>query len=250
MSDRPMHTVPGLFDRLTALYADGERAVADGRLDDADAAFGQIVALDDHFRQRWITAYAQRAFVRHRQGRLEEAVADYTSALGMNEPAPHQAQYRFQRGMALEALGRVDEALPDFTAAAEAMPDQPGPWHLRGKLLCARLGRPADALADFDRFLTLADHPEVRQLRAWCLLQLGRAAEALPDLDRALAALADPWTRYLAAWATAATGDVDRCLTAMTECVRLDPSFATYFRDLPDYAAVRADPRFAAAVPA
>lgn len=248
MSDRPMHTVPGLFDRLAALYAAGEQAVAEGRLDDADAGFTEAIGLDDHFRQRWITLYAQRAFVRHRQGRLDEAIADYTAALAMNEPAPHQAQYRFQRGMAHGALGRHDEALADYTAAIEVTPEQPGPWHLRGKLLCAQLERPADALADFDRFLALADHPEVRQLRAWCLLQLGRAADALPDLVRARPAMRDAWTEYLAAWATAVTGDVDGCVAAMASCVARDASFASYFRELDDFAAARRHPRFAAVV--
>src|SRR5688572_10968694 len=130
-----MHTVPGLFDRLVLLYAQGEQAVAEGRLDDADACFTEAIGHDDHFRQRWITLYAQRAFVRHRMGRLPEAIADYSRALEMGEPEPHQAQYRFQRGMARAALGDLDGALADYGASAAGMPEMPGPWHLRGKLL-------------------------------------------------------------------------------------------------------------------
>ncbi|MCB9685937.1 MAG: tetratricopeptide repeat protein [Alphaproteobacteria bacterium] len=243
MSERPMHTVPGMFDRLVALYAEGERALAENRLGDADAAFTEAIGLDDHFRQRWITSYAQRAFCRHRMGRLEEAIADYGAALAMNEPPPHQAQYHFQQGMALAALGRTDEALTAYAASIALAPDQPGPRHLRGKLTCET--DPAAALADFDHFLRVADHPEVRQLRAFCNLQLGHAAVALPDLERAPDMA---WTHYLRAWACAATGDVDACVAAMAETVARDASFARYFHELDDYAAARRHPGFAAAV--
>lgn len=243
MSDRPMHTVPGLFDRLVARYADGERALAEGRLPDADAAFSEVIAADDHFRQRWITGYAQRAFVRHRLGRLEEAIADYERAIALGEPEPHRAQYHFQRGMALSGLGRQDEAVAAFGEAIALAPDQPGPRHLRGKALCET--DPAAALADFDAFRRGADHPEVRQLRAYCLLQLGRPAEALPDLARAPDV---GWTHYLRAWAGAASGDVDGCVAAIADTVARDPSFAPYFHELEDYAAARAHPGFAAAV--
>lgn len=243
MSDRPMHTVPGLFDRLVARYAEGERAVAEGRLPDADAAFTEVIDGDDHFRQRYVTGYAQRAFVRHRMGRLEEAVADYGAALGLGEPAPNQAQYHFQRGMALAAMGRPDDAVADYSRAIELLPDQPGPRHLRGKATCET--DPAAALADFDHFLRFADHPEVRQLRGYCLLQLGRPAEALPDLARAPDVA---WSHYLRAWACAASGDVPGCVAAMADTVSRDPSFRSYFHELDDFATARAHPGFAAAV--
>ena len=56
MSDRPMHTVPGLFERLTALYADGVRALADGRPEDAVSLFSDGIQLDDEFRQGYVYA--------------------------------------------------------------------------------------------------------------------------------------------------------------------------------------------------
>ena len=69
MSDRPMHTVPGLFERLTTLYADGERAIEEGRFSDAVALFTEGIRLDDQFRQHYVTMYAQRAFARSRRRR-------------------------------------------------------------------------------------------------------------------------------------------------------------------------------------
>lgn len=248
MSDRPMHTVPGLMERLQALYTQGEQAMAERRFDDAVALYTEGIELDDHFRQRWVTMYAQRAFALHNLRRLEEAAADYARAIAMGEPPPHCAQYHFQRGMCLADLGRTDDALAAYDAAVELAPEQPGPRHLRGKLLASHLNRPADALADFDAFRQQHDHPEVRQLRAWCLLQLGRAAEALADLDVAAARFSDAWTAYLVAWASAATGDLDRCVGAIGDTVARDPGYRSYFLELDDYAAARAHPGFAAAV--
>ena len=63
-----MHTVPGLFERLSALYAEGERALHEGRLEDAVARFTEGLGLDDEFRNQYVTMYAQRAFARQRLG--------------------------------------------------------------------------------------------------------------------------------------------------------------------------------------
>ena len=43
-------------------------------------------------------------------------------------------------------------------------------------------------------------------------------------------------------------GEVDRCVDAMVSGVSRDPAFASNFRELGDFAAVRAHPRFAATV--
>ena len=74
MSDRPMHNVPGLYDRLTALYTDGVRALEDGRLLDAVAVFSEGLQLDDQFRQAHVTMYAQRAFAYQRLTGLPDIV--------------------------------------------------------------------------------------------------------------------------------------------------------------------------------
>jgi tetratricopeptide (TPR) repeat protein len=239
-----MHTVPGLFDQLVALYAEGEAAMEEGRLEEAIAAFDEGISLDDHFRQRYVTMYAQRAFAKHRHGDYAGALADYTLALTMGEPTNNRAQYEFHSGMCLAALDRAEDAVEAYARSIRLFADPPGPFHLGGKVLCMALDRPADALRWFDEFLLRADHSEVRQLRGWCLLQLGRAAEAVPDLERARDASGEPWTHYLLAWAAAVTGDVSGCLTAMRDTLAGDPSYRPYFLEHDDYAAARQDPTF------
>jgi tetratricopeptide (TPR) repeat protein len=150
-----MHTVPGLFERLTTLYADGERAIEEGRFHDAVALFTEGIRLDDQFRQHYVTMYAQRAFARQRIGDNMGAIPDYGKAIEM-EPPMNQAQYYFHRGMCFTAIGGHEEhAVADYGRSIAIFPDHPGPYHLRGKLYASDLGRYEEAVADFNRLLAM-----------------------------------------------------------------------------------------------
>jgi tetratricopeptide (TPR) repeat protein len=243
MADRPMHTVPGLFARLQQLYADGEAAIAEDRLDDAEAIFSEGLALDDHFRQRYVTMYAQRGFVRQRKGDAAGALEDYARAIEM-EPEINQAQYWFHSGMCHAALGQLDLAVEAYARSIALYDQHPGPFHLRGKLLTSALGRHEEAIADFDRFLEIQEHPEVLQLRGWAKLNLGRAVEAIPDLQRSKSLAASPYTDYLLAWAGAVAPDDELFYQSMEATLAAEPSYRQYFVDNDDYARFRGEARF------
>lgn len=244
MSDRPMHTVPGLFDRLSQIYAAGEQALNEQRFADAVALFSEGIGLDDHFRQRYVTMYAQRAFARQRLGDAMGAIPDYTRAIEM-EPPTNQAQYHFHRGMCFEQIGGHDEhAVQDYGKAIALYPDHPGPYHLRGKLYAGEMARYAEAIADFDRLLALRPHPEGYQLRGFCKLSLGRAAEAIPDLMEANRLSPETYTDYLLAWAGAVAPDDELFFRSMEAVMRADPSYRPYFADNEDYARFRGNPRY------
>lgn len=239
-----MHTVPGLFDRLTQLYAAGEQALAEQRFTDAEAYFSEGIELDDHFRQRYVTMYAQRAFARQRLGDPMGAIRDYGKAIEL-EPPINQAQYHFHRGMCFEQLGGHEEhAIADYGKAIALYPDHPGPYHLRGKLYTGDLGRFEEAIADFDRLLALRPHPEGYQLRGFAKLNLGRAAEAIPDLLESNRLAPDVYTDYLLAWAGATAPDDGLFYRSMEAVLRADPSYRPYFAENDDYARFRGQPRF------
>lgn len=210
MSDGPMHTQPGVFQRLTELYAGGERAMVEGRFGDAVAAFSEGLQLDDNFRKQYVTMYAQRAFAKQRMSDFVGAIPDYSKAIAM-ETALNQAQYYFHRGMCFAALGGHDEhAVNDYGHSIEIYPDHPGPYHLRGKLLVSNLGRHEEAISDFDRLLAIRQHHEGYQLRGYAKLNLGRGAEAIPDLLESNRLEHDTYTDYLLAWAGAIAPDGGR----------------------------------------
>lgn len=244
MSDRPMHTVPGLFDRLSRLYADGERAIGEGRFTDAVALFTEGIGLDDHFRQRYITMYAQRAFAKQRLGDHMGAIPDYTKAIEM-EPPINQAQYYFHRGMSFAAIGgHFEHAVADYGRSIALHDQHPGPFHLRGKLLATELERYKEAIADFDRFLTMAQHWEVLQLRGFCKLNLGRGADAIGDLQQSRQLHPDIYTDYLLAWAGAVAPDDELFYQSMQAVLEQDSGYRQYFVDNDDYRRFYDQPRF------
>lgn len=160
-----MHQSPEIFGQLQQLYADGEAALAAGQFEDAVGLFTKGLSIDDHFRQRYITMYAQRAFAHLRLGHYAEAVEDYSKAIEL-EPDIHRAQYYFQRGLCRVWLGAQDaDAEADFTSSIALHERHPGPFHLRGKLRFTQ-GRYVDAIADFDRALALHAIPECVDLKA------------------------------------------------------------------------------------
>jgi tetratricopeptide (TPR) repeat protein len=242
-----MHTVPGLFDRLTALYAEGERALEQGRLQDAVALFSEGIQLDDEFRQRYVTMYAQRAFARQRMGDNMGAIRDYTRAIEMEMEIPlNQASYYFHRGMCFAALGGHEEhAVKDYGQSIELYPDHPGPYHLRGKLYASDLRRYEEAIADFDRMLAMHPLAEGYQLRGYSKLNVGRSREAIPDLQEANRLEPDTYTDYLLAWAGAVAPDDELFYQSMQAVLAADPeSYKAYFLENEDFARFRTQPRF------
>jgi tetratricopeptide (TPR) repeat protein len=240
-----MHTVPGLFDRLTALYEEGVRAISENRLHDAVAMFSEGIGLDDHFRQRHVTMYAQRAFARQRLGDNMGAIPDYGRAIEM-EPPVNQAQYFLHRAMCFTAIGGHEEhAVLDYGRSLAIVPDQPGPYHLRGKLFASDLGRYEEAIADFDQLLAMRPVPEGYQLRGYAKLNLGRAREAIPDLLEANRLEQDTYTDYLLAWAGAVAPDEELFFRSMQAVLAVDAaSYKAYFLENDDFAPFRNHPRF------
>lgn len=256
MSDRPMHAIPGAFQRLQALYAEGEAAIEQGDLETAVQKFSEGIGIDDHFRQRYITLYAQRAFALQKLGRLGEAIADYSRALELGEPPVNQAQYHFHRAMCWAGLSaegeerraNVERAVADHGRSIELFPDHPGPYHLRAKLLVNELERYAEALPDLERALALRELPDLYSLRGFALFNLGRVSEALSDFQRLGSMSDDAYADYMLACCQAKLGHVDAMLAHVRAAVAKDPGYAQYFTEDEDFASHRTDPRFADAL--
>lgn len=238
-----MHTIPGAFEELTRLYAEGVAAVDEGRLEDAVELFTRGLTIDDRFRQQYVTMYAQRAFALQRLGRLAEALGDYAKAIEM-EPPINQAQYWFHRGMCLAGLGDAERAVEEHARSIALYPQHPGPFHLRGKLLVEQLGRYEEGIADLDRLLAMREVPEGYQLRALAKVSLGRYAEAVPDAQRAEAMIPDAYNHYLLAVSHGPLGDEGATQHHVRAAIAGNPSFAEYFRSVPELEAFRGRPWF------
>jgi len=224
-----MHTRPGAMEALRQLYTDTVAAIAAGDLEGAVTKLTAGLAIDDHYRQQYVTMYAQRAFALQRLGRHDDAIADYTQAIAM-EPPINQAQYLFHRGMCWAAKGDPEQAVADYGASIALYPNHPGPYHLRAKILVNDLGRFADALPDLDRVLALrGELADVLQFRGCALVNLGRHADAVADLARANELAPDPFNDYMLAACAAAAGDEAALERHMRVALAASRGYADYF---------------------
>ena len=130
----------------------------------------------------------QQALGLHRQGRLNEAEALYTSVLARH--AMHfEASYLL--GMLKMQQGQLAQAVPFIETAVRVKPDAPEALAILGGALAA-LGRPAEALRAYERLMKVRPgDPDALYNRGVVLTNLGRHADALASYDQALAVRPD-----------------------------------------------------------
>lgn len=98
-------------------------------------------------------------------GRLEEAEAAFRSAL---EADPAHAIAHAELGIVLRRQGRFAAADDAYRAALELDPDYALAWRNRGVLLDLYLGRPAEALECYERYLALVGGADAdEQVARW-----------------------------------------------------------------------------------
>eukprot|EP00887_Chlorella_sp_A99_P005292 scaffold1.g5292.t1 len=112
-------TVKARYDaadpRLREAGALVQRALSAGSVEEEEALFGGVQA--DWAPDLLGRAWGNRGNARSRQGRLQEALADYDRSI---ELCPWSVDPVLNRGVALEALGRWDEAVADYQADPSA----------------------------------------------------------------------------------------------------------------------------------
>jgi predicted O-linked N-acetylglucosamine transferase (SPINDLY family) len=202
-----------------ALQLVGVIAAQGGRLDEAESALRQALAVDPGA----AFAHFNLGNVLYEQGRHEAALASYTHAV---DGEPSFTAALLQRNVVLTLLGRAAEAVAGFEPLVATSPGAEVFYH-RGNAL-KRLGRIAEAIADYDRALAFRDDdPETLYNRGNALLELGRYDEAVASYDRTLAVAPD----YLDALnnrgiARLALGRGDEALADFDRATALDPRYA------------------------
>jgi tetratricopeptide (TPR) repeat protein len=125
----------------------------------------------------------------HHQGRLDEAVAAYRSAL---ELAPNSALASSNLSDALAHLGRLEEAEAAARRAVEIEPNRQGFW-MNWTSTLMRLDRPEEALEASQRAVALDPADYRAHVNAgMALLTIGRWGEGLAELEHRMAEIARP----------------------------------------------------------
>lgn len=165
---------------LAQAYARAATLHEQGRLDQAEAAYRQILAA--HPDQ--LDTLHLFGILMIQTGRVEPGLAMVDRALAI---MPNFTDAQFNRATALLQLSRPAEALAGFDKTLASQRSHVGALFSRS-LALAQLQRFDEALASFDRFLTIQpQNPDALLNRGVTLNKLGRYAEALAGFDKVVA---------------------------------------------------------------
>ncbi|MEW4529757.1 tetratricopeptide repeat protein [Maioricimonas sp. JC845] len=148
-----------------------------GRLEDALADFDQALQIDPDFAD----ALNNRGLVRLMQNDLDAAEADFNRAIALR---PDLAEPYANRGVVYRRRNRFDKAIADYTRALKRDPRHLDARYNRGLALAAT-GQPADAVDDFSTILQLdPTNADAWRERAFTYASVGQVRQCLADLQR------------------------------------------------------------------
>ncbi|GIL66615.1 hypothetical protein Vafri_20103 [Volvox africanus] len=192
-----------------------QRALNAPSVDEEEALWSEVIQKYGDIDKTWVPdvvgrAWGNRGNARSRQGRLQEALSDYNTAIAT---CPWSVDPVLNRGVALEALGRFEEAVVDYRAVLAAAPLDPAGWNNLGNAT-GGLGRWSEAVDYYGRAAQLAPNFSFAAAnRAVALFEIGRTDEAIremrtllrryPDFNDMRAALAG------ALWSIGKEGDAE-----------------------------------------
>jgi tetratricopeptide (TPR) repeat protein len=192
--------------RALAYALRGRSHRRDGRYDQAIEDYTTALSLDPDLAR----AYAGRGITRSHMHHHEAALADHDQALRIASDEP---LHLVNRGITRLDLRRYDDALADFDQALDLNRSSVRAMAFRG-LTHHRMHRHRAALADFTSALTLdPDDAWAYAARGDVHLTLGNTQAALADLDRSLALEPD------AAWPRCWRGETYRALGRHAEAL-------------------------------
>lgn len=126
------------------------------------------------------TPFGQIAQAAYENGDYQEAIANFTRAIGQEGS---KYGYLFYRGACYKELGRYSEAVSDFKAAMQARPNDNGQSAAEIAKILLRQQDYAGALSSLEAVLKhTPDNYEVLFLRASCLYHTGKLTDAIEEL--------------------------------------------------------------------
>lgn len=200
---------------MTPSFQDAVGLHAQGRLDEAAAAYRDVLATGMHF-----GAAYNLSLIYALQGRFDEALAPALQAVELD---PSSAEAQDHAGGVLVNLGRHGQALPYFEAALRIKPHFVRAYNNLGAALVA-LDRSQEAVNWLERAVALRpDYTDARVNLANALEALDRYDEAQEQLTRALAVEPGEAQAYGKMGAIASMrGDMDRAIDALRHGLQRD----------------------------
>lgn len=206
-------------------YADGVRALAEGRSDDARAAFDRAIAQ----RPEWGAAWRQRGFA---AAKPADAIADFSKAIAFdgNDADAYAARGRawMQAQEPPKAIGDFDRALA-IAVSTGTDPATVASWRAERAAARTAAGDFAAALEDLRSVVAARGAPEDLRNLAAALAAAGDWHAAHDAYDRAIAASPQPDWHGERALVLIELGDDEAAGADLERCARADPSCAQRF---------------------
>jgi tetratricopeptide (TPR) repeat protein len=232
-------------------------ALCDRAAADPDAAIPSCTQLIEHPPEgiNVAGAYNNRGVAKFGKGYLDDAIADFTSALNQN---PKFVDAFKNRGLAYKMQGAADKAIDDFNKAIRLNGNSPELYNLRGAALLDKLEfnraiadfekaislnqkyrnafvnrglaflftrQLSRAIADFDMVVRLSPRDPIGYLnRAMTRMDMGNFIGAIADYDEAIRLdpnTSGPYTRRGEAWRL--QGNLQRSLDDHNKAIALNP---------------------------
>src|SRR5215472_12138968 len=223
-------------------------ALCDRAAADPDAAIPSCTQLIEHPPEgiNVAGAYNNRGVAKFGKGYLDDAIADFTSALNQN---PKFVDAFKNRGLAYKMQGAADKAIDDFNKAIRLNGNSPELYNLRGAALLDKLEFNR-AIADFEKAISLNQkYRNAFVNRGLAFVFTRQLSRAIADFDmvvRLSPNTSGPYTRRGEAWRL--QGNLQRSLDDHNKAIALNPvdleaynNRALTFKDLGKLAEAIAD---------
>ncbi len=166
-------------DKASAYYNSGKAKAKQGKMDEAIADYDKAIELDP----KDASVYYNRGVANSKQGKYEEAIADYDKAIELD---PKDASVYYNRGYAKDELKKYEEVIADYDKAIELDPNKVEAYINRGNTNY-RQGKYEEAIADYDKAIELdPKDASVYYNRGYAKDELKKYEEAIADYDKAI----------------------------------------------------------------
>lgn len=180
LSKAPTHPFDAGDERLREAASLFQKALSAPTVEEEESLWTEVIDKYGNLDAEWVSdivsrAWGNRGNSRSRQGKMEEALADFDRSI---ELAPYAADPVLNRGVTLESLGRYEEAAADYEAVLLAQPNDPAAWNNLGNVKAAS-GLWDEALSNYRRAVQIAPEFSFAAANyALILYQVGKENEA------------------------------------------------------------------------
>ena len=197
----------------------------EGRLEEAIANYKQALKL----RPNWSDVYINLGVVQRKVGKLEEAITSYKTALELNanNPSVHN-----NLGNVLRETGKLEEAIAHYQQAIQLNPNYADALMALGSSLQEQ-EKNEEAIAYYQKVIALhADNPLVYNNLGIALKDTGKPDEAIPHFQKAIAL--DP--NYAGAYSNLGLvlqekEMLDEAIAYYEKAVAVDPNYAEAYHN-------------------